>query len=310
MYTLSGSQQVNFLSTDFMAVATDSTVSAAAIDGAINVVKIKTTGTGGTNGVFTGIPIRGDGSSGTVTVTVSSGTVTTVAVSNAGSGYTYGYIRLADINTAGANTLTGTELDCMIEPKGGHGFNAVEELGGFYVMLNVNLSGAETANSGDFTVDNAFRKVVLIRDPKSNGVATTATTLRATNAVRLTGTPGTFQINEKITQATTNAVGFVVDWDATNKILYYSQTRFNNLGLDSNGNKTPFSGVNVITGATSSATGTPSNVTETVNNVVFTTGYSVPEIDAHSGDIIYVENRSPIQRASDQTENIKLIIEF
>jgi len=26
--------------------------------------------------------------------------------------------------------------------------------------------------------------------------------------------------------------------------------------------------------------------------------------------VIYVENRSPITRASDQTENVKLIIEF
>ena len=41
MYTLSASQQANFLSTDFMAVATDSTVSSAATDGAINIVKIK-----------------------------------------------------------------------------------------------------------------------------------------------------------------------------------------------------------------------------------------------------------------------------
>ena len=39
MYSLSASQQVNFLSTDFMAVATNSTVSAAAVDGAINISK-------------------------------------------------------------------------------------------------------------------------------------------------------------------------------------------------------------------------------------------------------------------------------
>jgi hypothetical protein len=35
-----------------------------------------------------------------------------------------------------------------------------------------------------------------------------------------------------------------------------------------------------------------------------------PEIAYHSGDIMYVENRAPIVRASDQTENIKLVIEF
>ena len=40
MYTLSASQQANFLSTDFMAVSTDSTVSSAAVAGAINVCNI------------------------------------------------------------------------------------------------------------------------------------------------------------------------------------------------------------------------------------------------------------------------------
>ena len=53
MYTLSASQQANFLSTDFMAVSTDSTVSSAAVDGAINIVQIKTPGSGGTDGTFT-----------------------------------------------------------------------------------------------------------------------------------------------------------------------------------------------------------------------------------------------------------------
>jgi hypothetical protein len=47
-----------------------------------------------------------------------------------------------------------------------------------------------------------------------------------------------------------------------------------------------------------------------VNNVSFTSGYAAPELDHDSGDVIYIENRSPIVRAVDQTENIKLIIEF
>ena len=73
MYTLSATQQANFLSTDFMAVETNSTISSAAVDGAINIVKIKSAGTGGTNGTYTGIAVRGDGSSGTVSVVVSGG---------------------------------------------------------------------------------------------------------------------------------------------------------------------------------------------------------------------------------------------
>ena len=145
MYTLSASQQANFLSTDFMGVATNSTVASAAVDGAINIVKIKTAGTGGTNGSHTGIPIRGDGSSGEVTVTISSNAISAVTVTNVGSGYTFGYIRLADINSAGGGSLSGAELDCIIEPKGGHGKNALEELGAFFVMLNTSFSGTESA---------------------------------------------------------------------------------------------------------------------------------------------------------------------
>ena len=46
----------------------------------------------------------------------------------------------------------------------------------------------ETANSGDFTTQNDFRRVALIRDPKSGGSTATVTTLRATRAVRFSGT--------------------------------------------------------------------------------------------------------------------------
>jgi hypothetical protein len=313
MYTLSATQQSNFLSTDFMAVSTNATVSAAAVDGAVRIVKIKSTGSGGTTGTFTGIAIRGDGSSGTVSVTISGGVITAVTVTNVGSGYTFAYIRNADIVTAGATGLTGAELDCIIEPKGGHGFDAVKELGGYYVMLNTNFEGTESSNTGDFTVTNDFRRICLIRDAFSGGTAASATTLRGTKAIRFAAspTPGTFQVDEEINQTTTGAVGKVVEWDATNRILHYIQTRFNDEGVDSNGNLTAFSGANVVTGQTSSATGTPSSTgSETADNITFTSGYSASEIDADKGDIIYIENRAPITRASDQTENVKLIIEF
>ena len=310
MYTLSATQQSNFLSTDFMAVATNSTVSSAAVDGAVNIVKIKTAGSGGTNGTHTGVPIRGDGSSGVCSVTVSGGAVTAVTVTTPGTGYTFGYIRNADIVTAGATSLSGSELDVIIEPKGGHGKDAIKELGGFFVMMNTNFEAGETSNTGDFTTANDFRRVVLMRDIKSGGSAATATTLRGTKAVLLSGSPGTFTADEEINQATTGAVGKVVEFDSSNNILYYIQTRFNDEGCDSNGNLTAFSGANTITGQSSSATGTPSTSSTTVDNVVFTSGYNAGEITADEGDIMYVENRSPITRAADQTENVKLIIEF
>ena len=62
-----------------------------------------------------------------------------------------------------------------------------------------------------------------------------ANTLRATKAINLTGVSGTFTPDEEINQATTGAVGKVVEWDSTNNILYYIQTRHNDEGVDSNG---------------------------------------------------------------------------
>ena len=310
MYTLSATQQSNFLSTDFMAVATNSTVSSAAVDGAVNIVKIKTAGSGGTNGTHASVPIRGDGSSGVATVTVSGGAVTAVTVTTPGTGYTFAYIKNADIVTAGATSLSGSELDVIIEPKGGHGKDAVKELGGFFVMMNTNFEAGETSNSGDFTTANDFRRVSLMRDIFSGGSAASANTLRGTKAVLVTSPSGTFTADEEINQATTGAVGKVVEWDSANNILYYIQTRFNDEGCDANGNLTAFSGTNTITGQSSSASATPSSSSTTVDSIVFTSGYNAGEIDADTGDVMYVENRSPITRAADQTENVKLIIEF
>ena len=313
MYTLSASQQANFLSTDFMAVATNSTVSAAAVDGAVNIAKIKTAGSGGSNGTHTGVAIRGDGASGVASVTVAGGAVTAVTITTPGTGYTFAYIRNADIVSAGATSLSGAEIDVIVEPKGGHGKNAIKELGGFFVMLNTSFEGVESGSGSDVSAANDFRRVALLRDPNSGGSAATATTLRATKAIRFAAspTPGSFQVDEEINQASTGAVGKVVEYDSTNRVLFYIQTRFNDEGVDSNGNQTAFSGANVVTGQTSSATGTPdTGFGSTVNGSSFTSGYSSSELDADSGDVMYIENRAPITRATDQTENVKLIIEF
>ena len=144
-------------------------------------------------------------------------------------------------------------------------------------------------------------------------VQASANTLRATKAIRFASspTPGSFDVDEEINQASTGAVGKVVEYDSTNRILYYIQTRFNDEGADSNGNITAFSGTNVVTGQSTSATGTPDADSDSaVNNVSFTNGYATSELDADQGDVIYLESRTPIARASDQSENVKLIVEF
>tara|TARA_R100000008_G_C3583529_1_gene170368 strand:- start:2480 stop:3013 length:534 start_codon:yes stop_codon:yes gene_type:complete len=177
-------------------------------------------------------------------------------------------------------------------------------------MLNKSLVGLE--GTSDITVSNDFRRIGLVRDCTNYGTSTvsTASTLRAVKVVHGSASSGTFTVDEEINQASTGAVGKVVEWDSTNKLLHYVQTRFPDVGTDSNGNLTAFSGTNTITGQSSSATLTPASSSGTTNGVATTSGYANPEVQPDSGDIIYIEQRSPITRAADQTENIKLIIEF
>ena len=106
--------------------------------------------------------------------------------------------------------------------------------------------------------------------------------------------------------------GIVVEWDATNKLLFYVQNVYDNQGTDATWKQNiPFGDSSTITGATSNATGVPdTGSSATVNNTVFVAGYANPELQPDSGDVIYIENRKPISRASDQTEDVKLVVEF
>ena len=316
MYSLTSAETLNFMSTDFIHVSTDSTVSAAAVDGALDTILVVAGGSSfntSSGTTISAIPIRGDGSSGVASVVISSGAIASATVTTAGTGYTFAYIRTADIiaatNAGGAGT--GDNLNVIIPPKGGHGKDAVKELGGFYIMLNKSLVGVE--GTSDIGVGNDFRRIGLLKDPTNFGTTTvaSATTRRQIYATIFSSVSGTFTPDEEINQASTGAVAKVIEFDSTNKILYYYQTRFPDVGTDTNGNLTALSGANAITGQSSSASATPNTSSSaTVNGVTFASGYANPELAYDSGDIIYVEERSPITRASDQTENVKLIIEF
>ena len=303
------------MSTDFIHASTDSTVSTAAVDGALDTILVVAGGSSystNSGATISAIPIRGDGSSGVASVVISSGAVASVSITTAGTGYTFAYIRSVDIIAAtnAGGSGSGANINVIIPPKGGHGSNALIELGAFYVMMNKSLVGIE--GTSDIGVGNDFRRIGLVRDPYNYGTTTvaSATTRRQIHAAVFSSVSGTYTADEEINQASTGAVGKVIEYDSTNKILYWYQTRFPDVGTDSDGNLTAFSGANAITGQSSSATLVPVSSSSTVNSVVIVSGYSTPEAQPDSGDIIYIEQRSPIARAADQTENIKLIIEF
>ena len=337
MYAITASEQATFLTTDFMPVSTDTTVNSAAVDGSINSIIVTNTGSSLTNGTYYAA-VYGDGTSqGTssgaiVKITVASNVISAVSTGNtgiqqAGAGYTFGTVNLgsgftfSDTSLSSASAIggSGAAISVVISPKGGHGSNAVTELGGHYVLLQSTLEGAD---NDDFLTANDFRNINLVIDPTTFGTSTvgTATTFRTTYAMKFSGSPGTFTADETITQTNSDsfvATGKVVEYDSTLKILYYQQERFGGYGaLSSTGGQYAFSGTGTVTGGSSSATGTPDSSADSAvslsggNTITFTNGFANPELQPDSGNIIYRENRKPISRATDQTEDIKIIVEF
>ena len=120
--------------------------------------------------------------------------------------------------------------------------------------------------------------------------------LKATPALSFQSTTSAFQVDELITQGSgaTLAQAFVVEVDSDTGYVYYAQNSKTGYGNFVTGS--------TVTGATSNAQGTPKS-----NNSDFRID---PEVDVHSGDIVFLENRNPIDRTASQIEDIKIIIEF
>jgi hypothetical protein len=252
------------------------TVQQAAVTGTIDAIKVTNSGTS-----YTGTPtvsITGDGVGATATVHLSAGQIDKVLVDNPGSGYTYASITIGNPG-GGSNAV----LTPIISPVGGHGSNATAELGAFYTMTNVVMAYDEAT---DFTVENDFRKILLIKNPLAFGTTNvaSASTMNASTKLVFTSVTGTFVVDEQVSNGT--ATANVVSYDSGTKTLIIN----NIIGT--------FATSDNVTGVTSSAVGT--NVSSKVN----------PEYEAYSGDIVYKDYRKPISRATDQRESVSIIVSF
>jgi hypothetical protein len=151
------------------------------------------------------------------------------------------------------------------------------------------------------------------------------------NALKLSGvtTNTTYAVDSIIKQTVglgSTAIGFVASWDSITGVLKYyqptglasSETGFKIIPFTSN----PDAGYGLtiscssITGPTLSINSNFSGVTTTINNRIyqlgqeFVSGISSAEYNKKSGDIIYLDNRQPIPRSSNQKEDIKIVLEF
>ena len=278
MYTVTTAKALKFLTNDYIPVQTliadDSTdqwdVQTAAVDGGIHVIKVTAGGSG--YATAPAVTITGDGTGATANSTITANVVTAVTITAAGPGYTRASVTFA----SGAAAATA-----IISPKGGHGADAVEELGGKYIMLNVRLDGTE---SNTFSTANEFRQVGIVRDPYLYGTTTraVASSFRQSFKYQLSSISGTFTVDETITSGSNTA----------SLIEFTTPSIFTTLPLN-----LPFANTATVTGGTSGATGTIAAIT-------------TPGLQPYTGDLLYVENRVPIARADDQIEDVKLVIQF
>ena len=332
MYTIPTDDVLKFLSSDFMPIvlpanASRTAVTGAAVAGAIDVVLIENAGSGLPASQTLYTSIKGDGTGGKVKfVTNGAGTITSAEIEARGSGYTYGNVLLgngnlfSDAGLSSAVTTGGSAvgaLEVILPPQGGHGKDHEVELNGKRVMTNIRLTYSE--GSGDFPVDNDFRRIGIIADPFNFGTTTfaTADTLSGLKAIKITGATADYSVDETITQTVTGgtARGTVVSWtldsgSTTAGVLKYIQTNDEHTdqgvvrAFESNGS-------NAISGEISTASGNVDTAYgSALLGVTFSSGLATPEVENNSGEVIYVENRRLITRAPDQIEDIKLVIEF
>ena len=214
-----------------------------------------------------------------------------------------GYYYNASITLSGGGG-SGAKLRPIIAGKEGLGANPIKDLKSSALMFNAQITGAE---GGDFQVTNDFRQIGIVRNPLKDSAqypgfvgdsALTSTTAYAYK--RLFVNAGLVAANitgdNIVTGGTTGAAAIVDYYDAVNQILYIHQT------IDTGFTRFDDSAETVTV---SQAGGSATIATVPGKPVV-----RPAEVYNFSGEVVYIDNRSPISRDDEQTEDIKIVIDL
>ena len=346
LYTIKPSDIIKFDSAEYIPVPANwgtntdvADVRNAAVDGKIETIVIEdvTNASYQFNGTKNAVPIRGDGSDGLASVTFINGKPSAVQVTNGGSGYSFATLDLDDVVTG-----SGASFSVIVPPPGGHGADIYRELGANKVLVYSRIENSDVTNP-DFPTGNQFARIGIIENPQVHGSTNLLTAASASGVygLRLAGaatTSMTVAVDGNVTQTVgvgSTAVGQIIGYDPVTKSLQYWQDR--SLATnDSSGNKptfgyklnrftaTPASGgsTNIIVSTTGGGTETLSidtgftGVSTTINSQTYyfgqtyNSGLANPEIKKYSGNIIYIDQRPEVTRATNQREDIKIILEF
>jgi hypothetical protein len=240
------------------------------------------------------VTIAGDGTGAVATATISGGIVTAIDVATTGSGFETnagtGY-SVVNVTIAAPASGTAATARAILAPQGGHGADATRELSGFYTGVAVSLAGTEGGT--DFIVNNSFRQLGLIKNPydyDTTDVATAATLSSLKVMTLSSGVGSGFEIGDYITGGTSGAVAFIDVIDTATGKFWYHQNDKTGFG--------DFQALETVTGQTGGS------------GVIASGGLEDEEVQKFSGEVLFIENRAPINRSASQIEDIKLILEF
>ena len=313
MYSISATDANKFQSANFIPVKSipftninssvaeveQKAVQDAAVHGQIIGYGIESAGAG--YGSAPTLTVQGNGSSAAATATISGGQVVKVEVAdssdaslkiaNFGSGYDY-----ANVEVSGGSPTKPVKVRPILASSGGLGHDATIDFKASAIMFNAKPSGTETL---DFVIGQDFRQVGLIKNPQTdsaghggNGVSTafTSSTGRALKALNFSAVNTAFGEDKTILGVTSGAKAFI-DKDSGNSVFYHQNddTGFKSFQAGETVNETDGTGEGVLDSAGA-----------------FETTF---EVNPHTGELLYIDNRSAVTRSADQTEDIKIVIQ-
>jgi hypothetical protein len=195
--------------------------------------------------------------------------------------------------TANSSYGYGAVAKAVIPPVGGHGRDAVDELYGSRVMMSVRVSGSE---SNTFPTNNDFRIIGVLQNPKlNNGANATASAIDQTLRVTVAEVSGDFYADELITGDVSKATGRLLYFANTNAARTQGVLKL--VRVITNGTGSRFIAGETVRGSTSTRTANVQLVT-------------LPAMKPFTGLVIYTENKPPVTRSLEQTEDVKLVINF
>ena len=289
MYTLSDEEKLRFTTTNYIPVRTLTEdngslqwhVQNNAVQGSIGSIKIVNAGSSYTSTPTITITGDGTGAEAAATLNVTTSSIESILITNKGQNYTRANVAIT------ANTGSGAIARVVMSPPGGHGANPVEELGGSFVMINPKLKGSE---SGVIDTQNEIRQIALIKNPVLRDGTTIASGIVYSQTTKVVVEDGgdNYQEDEYVFQGvdleTATFKGRVVSWNSAQNLL--------NL-IEVSGTLTAAA----LSGDTSKAS---SQVLDSIDKA-FT---------PYTGSLLYINNITPIQRATDQTEDFKIVVSF